>query len=148
MYLVIAMGPLAPLAMHSRVIAHAVTGECSGDCNICGCSLERRANHTCCCWLKKQREQHAHDGCDTRIPECCRKKLASKKVTALSCNCPCGSGKQLAFSGAIKTEWLPNHCTAHISPPPESTQHHTLHHRLTSRYGEPPDPPPKLSRIS
>ncbi|HEY4743840.1 MAG TPA: hypothetical protein VIH45_04220 [Desulfuromonadaceae bacterium] len=148
MYLAIVMGPLAPLAMHSKVVAHAVTGECSGDCDICGCSPERRANHTCCCYLKKQREAHAHDECDTRVPDCCKQKRTPKKVTTLSCNCPCNSGKQLAFSGAISTEWLPNQCATHISPTWESSQHHTLHRPLTSRYGEPPDPPPKLSRIS
>ena len=58
-YLVIALSPLAPFAMYSKVVAHAVTGECSGDCDICGCSKESRANHTCCCAKKKQ--MHAHD---------------------------------------------------------------------------------------
>jgi len=53
-YLVIALSPLAPFAMYSKVVAHAVTGECSGDCDICGCSKESRANHTCCCAKKKQ----------------------------------------------------------------------------------------------
>ncbi|MGC2062053.1 MAG: hypothetical protein WA610_03680 [Thermodesulfovibrionales bacterium] len=47
---------LSPLAMHSKVFAHAMTGECSGDCNICGCSLESRVNRTCCCAVKKQKQ--------------------------------------------------------------------------------------------
>jgi hypothetical protein len=50
----IVLSPLASLAMYSKIVAHVVTGECSGDCNICGCSLESRANHTCCCAKKKQ----------------------------------------------------------------------------------------------
>lgn len=61
-YLLIVVSPLAPLAMQSKPVAHAVTGECSGDCRIDGCSLERSATHTCCCWQKKQREAvESHD---------------------------------------------------------------------------------------
>ncbi|OGU16305.1 MAG: hypothetical protein A2076_12265 [Geobacteraceae bacterium GWC2_53_11] len=56
-YLVIVFSPLAPCAIQSNVIAHAVTGECSGDCRIDGCSLERSAAHTCCCWLKTQQDK-------------------------------------------------------------------------------------------
>ncbi|NVN93152.1 MAG: hypothetical protein HXX11_21500 [Desulfuromonadales bacterium] len=47
-YVLITFSPLAPLAMFSKGVAHAVTGQCSGDCDICGCSAERRASHTCC----------------------------------------------------------------------------------------------------
>lgn len=145
MYLCITMSPLAPLAMHSPVIAHAMTGECSGNCDICGCSPERRANHTCCCFLKKQRErQHAHDECEAQVPECCKNKPTRKKETVVTCNCPCGSGKQIAFSGAAKIELLPNQWAAHICPPLENPQYSSLIRRLTSRHGVPPDPPPKL----
>ena len=53
-YMVIVFSPLAPLAMQSKLVAHAVTGECSGNCKVDGCSLERSATHTCCCWQKKK----------------------------------------------------------------------------------------------
>ena len=53
-YLVIVFSPLASLAMQSQHIAHAVTGECSGNCKVDGCSLERSAAHACCCWQKKK----------------------------------------------------------------------------------------------
>ena len=56
-YLLIAMSPLAPLALHSKHVAHAVTGECVGDCSICGCSLESRGK-SCCCVQKKQMLQN------------------------------------------------------------------------------------------
>ena len=148
MYLVITMSPLAPLAMHSKVIAHAVTGECSGNCDICGCSPERRANHTCCCYLKKQREQHAREERDAKVPECCKAKQTKKKETAITCNCPCGSSKQLAFSGAAKIELLPDQPAAHICPPRETPQYSSLVRRLTSRHGVPPDPPPKLFSLA
>ena len=48
-YLTVTLTPLAPLALQSPSLAHAITGECSGDCDICGCSAETRANRTCCC---------------------------------------------------------------------------------------------------
>jgi len=53
LYTLIAMSPLAPITLHSSVIAHAVTGQCTGDCEIDGCAPERRTNHTCCCWQKR-----------------------------------------------------------------------------------------------
>ncbi len=56
LYILITLTPLSPLALKSARIAHAVTGECSGDCDIDGCSLESRANHTCCCWQKKLKQ--------------------------------------------------------------------------------------------
>jgi hypothetical protein len=52
-YLAVMLAPLTTYAISSGFITHAITGECSGDCTIDGCSLESRANHTCCCALKK-----------------------------------------------------------------------------------------------
>ncbi|MFZ4855555.1 MAG: hypothetical protein ACOYL3_04095 [Desulfuromonadaceae bacterium] len=43
-----------PLTLHSRMVAHAITGECSGSCEIDGCSLESRSAHSCCCAQKHQ----------------------------------------------------------------------------------------------
>lgn len=57
LYLLIIGLPLAPLAMHSRQVVHAVTGECSGDCSICGCAPERSAARACCCWQKKRAQE-------------------------------------------------------------------------------------------
>ena len=148
-YMGITMSPLAPFAMHSKVIAHAVTGECSGDCDICGCSPERRANHTCCCALKKQREQHAHEEGDKEIPECCRKKQDTDKVTILKCNCPCGNSKHAALFGIATTEeLLPARGIEHSYSPMEQRLQHNLLPRLASRHSDPPDPPPRLSYIS
>ncbi len=66
-YLLIVCTPLAPFAMKSKLIAHAVTGECTGDCRIDGCSAARSANHTCCCWQKKLRSSDEHHS----KGECC-----------------------------------------------------------------------------
>lgn len=169
MYLVIMMSPLAPLVLHSKVIAHAMTGECTGDCDTCGCSQERRANHTCCCALKKRREQAARlvcvtpvlgcckkkqtskipsasNGCERVAPvsECCKKKPAKKRVATLS-TCPCGSGKHLALFSAEQIELLPNQLGRYVYPFLESVLNYQHPHHLISRTVEPPDPPPKIS---
>ena len=138
-YSLIIASPLAPLALESLKIAHAVTGECSGNCDICGCSPERRANHTCCCFLKKQKHQHDRQG----VPECCKNKKRHK-MTMLSCNCPCGSNTQVALWGAEKAEQLPYHFTDGISVSCEDSLFAIRNSRLADRYGDPPDPPPKL----
>ncbi len=57
-YLLIALSPLASFAIYSKSMAHALTNECSGDCNICGCSAESRANRTCCCARKIQQQEN------------------------------------------------------------------------------------------
>lgn len=84
-YLVIALSPLAPFAMYSKVVAHAVTGECSGDCDICGCSQESRANHTCCCAKKKQVQAR-----DIQLRTCdqCSSKAATADAAATGASRP------------------------------------------------------------
>ena len=160
-YAMILLSPLAPLAMKSPVIAHAVTGECVGDCAICGCSAEARANHTCCCWKKKLREQqdlkerqaHDHDGdCDhddKNVPPCCRKKHHEHAAgPVLKCTCPCGSNKLLGLWHGEKFEQLPYRFVAGLTAPREDESYPPLNSRLTDRHGDPPEPPPKLSRRS
>ena len=52
-YVLIAMSPFAPVALHSKYVAHAITGECVGEGNSGGCSPESRGK-TCCCAQKRQ----------------------------------------------------------------------------------------------
>jgi hypothetical protein len=142
-YLMISLSPLASLAMHSKVVAHAITGECSGDCDICGCSPENRANHTCCCSKKRQQQAHIHEEEHDSKPDCCKKKPADKK-TIIACGCPCGNGKHLALSISATSEVLPFYFSDQFSPPHTDTTFSNPDRRLTSRHGEPPDQPPKL----
>jgi len=176
-YMLVVMSPLAPLAMHSKVVAHAVTGECSGDCDICGCSIESRASKTCCC-TKKRRQQlsiaeTAAMPCSPSQPAsspapqnkfCCVKSAQqldndhdhfqkpereeTKTVTVFKCGCPCGKGKLLALAGFGSNELLPINDLERIEIPHEETLYADLSHRLASRHGEPPDPPPRLPLIS
>lgn len=142
-YVAITVCPLAPLAFCSKIIAHAITGESSGDCNICGCSAERRANHTCCCWQKKLKQQCDHDEQSNQAADCCKKKQ-SHKTTAITSNCQCGSGKQLVFTGSVRYEVLPNNFAEEEFSPPDNSLPHNTPRRFTTRHIEPPDPPPKI----
>ena len=83
-YLTITLSPLASLAMHSKVVAHVVTGECSGDCDICGCSQESRANHTCCCAKKKQMQVNS---AKFSGEECCLAKASTAHASEKDNGC-------------------------------------------------------------
>lgn len=88
-YLLIVFSPLAPLAMQSNLNIHAHVGECSGDCRIDGCSPERSAAHTCCCWQS-------------------RKKTARAAFTGSAGDC-CGTGSASAASKPA------GHCPATVA---------------------------------
>jgi len=85
-YLMVVMSPLAPLALASPRLAHAITGECSGDCDIDGCPLESRANHTCCCW--KKRETPVPVAANTQKSCCAPKTAPSAPAPYAHCAAP------------------------------------------------------------
>lgn len=140
-YVMLTLSPLAPLAMKSPRVAHAVTGECSGNCNICGCSAERRASHTCCCWMKKMKHQH-----DTDNASCCKKKMPHRMAMISSC-CPCGGDKHPFLPGAESSEHLP-YRFVEVVVMDYDTLLSTWGKRMSGRDFDPPDPPPKLLSIS
>jgi len=139
-YAMIILSPLAPVALKSPRVAHAVTGECSGNCGICGCSAERRANHTCCCWMKKLKHQHDHEMCAA----CCKKK-SRHRMTMISCNCPCGSDSIPGIAGFEKSEQLLYRFSNNVTPGSHGRLLCLGVEKLSSLSGEPPDPPPKIS---
>ena len=137
-YSLIILSPLAPLALKSPRVAHAATGECSGNCDICGCSAERRANHTCCCWMKKMKHQH-----DSGHAVCCKKKMRHR-MTMISCNCPCGGDNIPGITGFEKSEQLPYRFSNNIIPNLEGQLLTQKGGKPDSLTGDPPDPPPKI----
>ncbi len=160
-YFMIALSPLASPAMHSKVVAHAITGECSGDCSICGCSVERSANHTCCCWQKKQKQHPEldpeqvtaryptgsdHVDHDGKLPDCCKKKQ-STGTTVLSRGCPCGDSK-VGVAGSFNYEQLPYRFTTRFIPLLNHSEYHESLRIPLSRAVDPPDPPPRLVLFS
>ncbi|HEY6839395.1 MAG TPA: hypothetical protein VI389_11675 [Geobacteraceae bacterium] len=145
-YTLVVMSPLAPLAMRSPAIAHAVTGECAGDCAVCGCSPEQSANRTCCCWRKKLQHEHEHEHEHAhKVSDCCKHEEHGKPV--LKCGCPCGDAKQLGLWG-VKVEQLPYRFTQKNLVFCVDTAFPLRNERLTDRHGDPPDPPPKLAILS
>jgi hypothetical protein len=139
-YMLIVMRPLAPLAMQSRDIKHpAITGQCSGDCAVCGCSPERSASHTCCCWQKKLREKRKAE----RQKACCLGKV-KKAVYELSCDCPCNENSLPGMNGTASNEQIPYHFTTNLDYKSVEDILPGCRNRLKDRPGDPPDPPPKL----
>ena len=143
LYLAMIFSPLAPFAMQSTGTAPVVVRECSGDCNLCGCSPESRAANTCCCSKKRQQQAHIHDDGEDGTADCCKKDSAAKE-TVIACGCPCGSGKQATLSSSGTLEALPFHFTEQFSTPHTETTFTNPARHLTSRHNDPPDPPPKL----
>lgn len=143
-YLTLQLSPLVSLALNSNSALPALTlsGECTGDCNQCGCSPESRASNTCCC-SKKRQQAHAHEDEDKGTAGCENKPV--KKKTVIACGCPCGSSKQSALKTTEVFEVPPLHCREQFNIPPIDTLFMHQQHRLTSRHTEPPDPPPKHS---
>jgi hypothetical protein len=146
LYALIVLSPLAPLAMRSAVVAHALTGECTGDCGICGCAPERSASHTCCCWQKKLQQEH---GDDQDEPDCCKKIHAenNNKIVSFT-SLPCGSAKAMALVGVEQTDVLPFHFTQGIFVVFETPLVESNPLCLADWPGDPPDPPPKFSFLS
>ena len=149
-YGLIVLSPLATqMALRSPVIAHALTGECAGECGLCGCAPERSASHTCCCWQKKLQLEHGNHYDDQEQSDCCKgDKAAPKSKTAGISSRPCNSSKTMALVGAEQSEVLPflfnqGHPavegTSLIDPIPDC---------LADWLGEPPDPPPRLFLLS
>ena len=139
-FIVVLLGPLLPLTMQSAIIAHAITGECTGDCDSCGCSLERRASRTCCCWQKKKMRQSMHNEKNT----CCKGENTTQR-TIISSHCPCGSDKMIA---ALTVEEFPLNSfpfNGEIDRPMTSQVFQDLPCSQAVRPNDPPAPPPKIS---
>ena len=108
LYVLIVLSPLAPLALRSVVVAHALSGECAGECGLCGCAPERSANHTCCCWQKKLHQKHDNHDADQELSDCCKENQAAPKIkTASISSRPCNSAKTMALVGVEQSDVLP-----------------------------------------
>lgn len=144
LYAMIVTSPLAPLALRVPMIAHALTGECTGDCTLCSCSTERSASHTCCCWQKKVQFNHEDEQCQ---PDCCKKnRTDNKKIPSFISSRPCSSDKAAALVGVAHGDVFPYRFST-INPVVfESTMIARDPDCQVDWPGEPPDHPPKISR--
>jgi hypothetical protein len=144
------LGPITvPLALRSPVIAHALTGECAGECGLCGCAPERSASHTCCCWQKKLQQAHDDHDDDQEQSDCCKgDKAAPKSKTAGISSRPCGSAKTMALMGVEQSDVLPFRFNQGALVVVETLLIVRIPDCRADWLGEPPDPPPKLSILS
>lgn len=164
-YLLIIVSPLVVLTMQSAVI-HTVAGECSGDCRIDGCSLERSLANACCCRQKKLSvSKGSSAGCGekttfqayapVKATACCSLQINNadesryvygthpeQSSVAIISSRPCGSGKQLALLSIESAQHVPFFFIAGIPAPVQGVFAFDTPDLMTSRYGEPPDPPP------
>jgi len=140
----IVLNPLVSVVLDSPLIAHALTGQCAGDCALCGCAPERSANHTCCCWLNKPQLRYDED---QNRSTCCNKKPSDeKKSKTIISSRPCGSGKIAALALMEQGDIFPYDFTAQIPVTLESKLTGLNPHCQTDWLGEPPEHPPKISR--
>lgn len=84
-YLLLTLSPLASLSSLSKPFFQALAKECSGDCRLCGCSTERSASRTCCCWQKKRAEAEKMRQFETN--KSCSTAAASHAVEAAGSCC-------------------------------------------------------------
>jgi hypothetical protein len=160
-YLLVIFAPLAPAALHAKIVLYAVTGECSGDCHVCGCAAERSAARTCCCWQKKLLQQRTALTRESR--NCCQQQGlrhdhaehdeesaatassgAGSQLTAIA-PCPCSSDKHAALQGLEDVQHYPFIYAASIPAAHSLPLIPLSPDRLTSRDREPPVPPPRVA---
>lgn len=148
-YLMISLTPLMPLAMYSKTSAPAVNLECSGDCATCGCPEASRVSRTCCCTRKQQQQSaQAHEAEHDETADCSQKKPGDRETVIAACGCPWESGEKAVLSTGETDEQMPFHFSKEIRIPHSDTNFSIQAHQLTSRHGDPPDPPPKLLHCS
>jgi hypothetical protein len=142
LYSLIVMGPLAPLAIRPVAIAQTHAGDHAEDCSSCGCSPERRANHTCCCCQKKHLDEY---GGDEDKPECCGKKQQAENATLSIKSCSCGGNKITELLGAGQDELFPFFFGSDHLMFFEAALNAHIPVCRSNWLGEPPDPPPRLT---
>lgn len=73
---------------------------------------------------------------------------ARDKLTVSISVCPCGSGKDQAFSGDERSQHIPCRFLSGVPAQPITLFVFLQPERLPSHSGEPPDPPPKIYILS
>ncbi len=139
-FFAITLSPLANLSTGFAFIAHTATGKCTGDCDTCGCSPERRASHTCCC---QTRLKH-HNKPNGQATGCCKKR-DNGRTPAISQACSCGRSKHFTLWEKEEVPIPASHFNESIILYCGNNFSHEASGRLVSRDIKPPVPPPELS---
>jgi len=172
-YLLITLSPLASNSSKSNPFFQTLAKECSGDCRLCGCSAERSASQTCCCWQRKlaeaknlkqskkpqpcqtvsvaagksccpKAEQHADTENEESLSTQADSAPSGDSLPVSISTCPCGSGKDLTFSSGDRSQHIPFRFASGIPVQTITPFAFLPAARFASRHIEPPDPPPKF----
>jgi hypothetical protein len=142
-HLLMMASPIVAFASQKKAMARAVAGECSGDCDVCGCSPESRAAGTCCCSRKRRLEASLHRH-EEQKPPCCRHEAPEENVVVISCGCPCGGNDSADLCGVDTDETLISRYSYPSAVSLVADRRPIATRVLQSRHLQPPDPPPKL----
>jgi len=139
----------------ARSLHHAVAvGHCCGDHVKCGCSPERIASRTCCCYQNKRMNAFSSEK-----RSCCSMKSCSmeghsdaaddldRSKPAVS-SIPCGCDPNYSPVSVENLKFLKPYLLHVASVPTFTGQYLSMRLSFLSRYTDPPDPPPRLSIYS
>lgn len=146
MYAAPIVSPVLSFAVHSTMNTLVVLGECSGNCDLCGCPPAKSKDHTCCCARKRAKLAAIHDDHhESPVSSCCATKRPEKEPV-LSFTCPCGPKRAAAAAKTETSEVVPStlsglslHTFVDILTRDEPAHPLTCH-------ADPPDPPPKVAK--
>jgi hypothetical protein len=138
----------------ARSLQHqASVGHCCGDHVKCGCSAEKIASRTCCCYLNKR-----INAALTEKPSCCQKSAALEKhadhddnldrSTPAFSSIPCGCDPNYSPVTAENIKFIRPYLLHFASVPTFIGQYLPKYHSYLNRYLDPPDPPPVLSILA
>jgi len=122
---------------------------CCGNHAMCGCSAEKIASRTCCCYLNKRKSVSSEK------PSCCAQSDAVEnhaddldRSTPAYSSIPCGCDPHYSPVSVENLKFLKPYTLYAASVPVFTRRYLPLHLRCLTRYTDPPDPPPRLSLFS
>ena len=117
---------------------------CSGDHQLCGCSPERVAAHTCCCSQQQPAccASQAHPGKDRLA------KGEGKPASPSLSIAPCGDAAKFTVTSLDQLKFVPAAAWPVIAVRYTQVFPSPFGATVASRFPEPPDPPPQLLSLS
>jgi len=112
--------------------------QCRGDHSQCGCSPERIAAHTCCCY---QRKALYSDMRDHRNKSHCAKRGGNSSMAYIGI-APCGGNPKFITVSLDRLEFMRSEAQTALPAGCSFGRPSFLRETVNSRIMEPPDPPP------
>ena len=135
----------------ARSLRHAVAvGHCCGDHVKCGCSPERVASRTCCCYQNKRLNAAPSEKRSCSMKSCSMEAHSDevdnldRSKPAVS-SIPCGCDPNYSPVSVENLKFLKPYLLHVASVPTFTGQYLAMRQNYLSRYTDPPDPPPRLS---